>query len=64
MNETTSNEPKVIKINTDQSLDDLTSKYAKTVLYFTASWCGPCKAISPKFDQLSSEFKEIAFQKN
>ena len=25
-----------------------------SVVYFTASWCGPCKMISPIFDEVAS----------
>ena len=25
-----------------------------------AEWCGPCKQLSPIFDELSSEFKDVA----
>ncbi len=27
----------------------------KTILYFTASWCGPCKALSPRMEKLASQ---------
>lgn len=26
-----------------------------TIKYFTASWCGPCKAFGPVFDQVMNE---------
>ena len=30
----------------------------KVVLDFSASWCGPCKVISPLFNELSLKYKE------
>ena len=36
---------------------------AKKCLYFTASWCGPCKAFSPVFDATKSKFRNIRFDK-
>lgn len=30
---------------------------------FTASWCGPCKMIGPKFVEFANEFKEMLFYK-
>ncbi|XP_077981657.1 thioredoxin-like [Glandiceps talaboti] len=30
---------------------------------FTASWCGPCKFIGPKFEEMSKEFTDVVFIK-
>lgn len=32
-------------------------------VYFTASWCGPCKAVSPVFDQLKRQTPSAMFVK-
>lgn len=34
------------------------------VLKFSASWCGPCKQLAPKFKEISekSEYKDIQFK--
>lgn len=37
-----------------QSVDDLIAKHT-CILYFTASWCGPCKMIGPHFAKLAKE---------
>lgn len=32
------------------------------ILYFTASYCGPCKAMSPVINQLSKEYEIIKIE--
>ena len=32
------------------------------VIKFSASWCGPCKQLSPIFDQVKSEVSGVSFQ--
>ena len=31
------------------------------VMKFTATWCRPCKAVSPVFEQLSTKYHEVPF---
>merc|ERR1712071_195803 len=35
----------------------------KSILYFTATWCPPCKKIKPIYEQMSDEFPSVAFGK-
>ncbi|CAN4088720.1 unnamed protein product [Withania somnifera] len=33
------------------------------ILYFTATWCGPCRFISPFYTSLPGKYPEVAFLK-
>jgi|TARA_B110001469_G_C9639189_1_gene321095 thioredoxin 1 len=52
--------------NSFQSGEDL-SRFSSAnndtliMLYFTASWCGPCKKIKPFIDEKQKEFKNVCF---
>jgi len=35
------------------SIEDLLSQHQYSLLYFTASWCGPCKSMSPIVEGVS-----------
>lgn len=53
----------MLHILEDQNLtleDILGQKFENIILYFTATWCGPCKLISPVVQELSDdpEYKE------
>ena len=46
--------------------DDFNSKVKNedvSILQFSASWCGPCKVISPKFDEFSEKYPDAVFLK-
>lgn len=45
------------------TLKDIVSAADSKVLYFTATWCPPCKMIAPVFERLSKEFPATKFVK-
>lgn len=41
------------QLTSADSIDDLLSGHQYSLLYFTASWCGPCKSMSPIVERVS-----------
>ena len=41
----------------DDDFDTKIKKEDVSVIQFSASWCGPCKALKPVMDKLSDEYK-------
>ena len=50
----------LIELNED-TLTDLVSKHEKVVVQFSASWCGNCRIMKPKFKKLASENENLTF---
>lgn len=46
---------------TEDTLQDLVNQNNKVVVQYSASWCGNCRIMKPKFKKLASENDEITF---
>ncbi|KAF0479758.1 thioredoxin domain-containing protein [Gigaspora margarita] len=51
-----------------QSMDDFDKQLEEAgdklvVVDFWADWCGPCKMMAPKFEELSKEYTDVKFLK-
>ena len=50
----------LIELNEDR-LKDLVSNNEKVVVQFSASWCGNCRIMKPKFKKMAAENDAITF---
>lgn len=46
---------------TKEELVEISTGSRKTVLYFSADWCNPCKGIKPVVERLSESHPDISF---
>ncbi|KAM0755020.1 thioredoxin [Meredithblackwellia eburnea MCA 4105] len=53
----------VAAIESLQQFQELINGDKVIVVDFWATWCGPCKAISPIFEKLESQFPNLGFYK-
>lgn len=44
-----------------QELEQLKSEGKKMLVDIFATWCGPCKALMPKLEQMSTNYQNIDF---
>ena len=50
----------LIELNED-ILQDLVSNNEKVIVQYSASWCGNCRIMKPKFKKLASENENLTF---
>ena len=51
----------VLQIKEDQFEAEVAKAEGKVLVDFWASWCGPCKMLSPVVEQLSEEKADVKF---
>ena len=54
---------KVIEINNTEFDDKINNSKGKVLVDCYATWCGPCKMLSPVIDDLAKEMDNVTFYK-
>jgi len=47
----------------DSNFEQEVIKADKVIVDFWAEWCGPCRVLGPRFEELSKEMEDIKFVK-
>lgn len=53
----------MIKINNKKQFDDIVSGSGTILVDFFATWCPPCKKLTPILEKLSTELPDVIFLK-
>ncbi len=48
---------------TSAQVAQLQSEGKKILVQYTASWCGPCRALTPRLSNLSNKYTDVTFVK-
>lgn len=53
----------VVTLSDTDAVEKFTKINDKSVCYFTAVWCPPCKQIKPIYEEMSEKYEGVAFGK-
>jgi len=53
----------VINLSDQDAVDKFRQTNTKSLLYYTATWCGPCKQIKPIYEDMAKKYTQVAFGK-
>jgi thiol-disulfide isomerase/thioredoxin len=53
----------VINLSDESAVEKFSTVNQKSVVYYTATWCGPCKMIKPIYEEMASKYSSVAFGK-
>ena len=53
----------VYSVTTKAEFDEIIQSHKRVAVDFTATWCGPCQFIGPKFEALAANYTSIKFIK-
>lgn len=51
------------KVSTEQEYNMILESNKVVVVDFTATWCGPCRMVTPKFEELADDYPYFKFIK-
>lgn len=46
---------------TSDNLQEIVKANKKTIVQYSAGWCGNCRVIKPKFKRIANEHEDVAF---
>eukprot|EP00979_Chaetoceros_neogracilis_P013402 scaffold3818_cov260-Chaetoceros_neogracile.AAC.3 len=53
----------VVTLSDEDAVEKFKTINEKSILYFTASWCPPCKMIKPIYESMAKDHPELSFGK-
>lgn len=51
----------VIELDDLDTVEKFKTSNDKAILYFTATWCGPCRQVKPAYKEMSEKYDKVSF---